>query len=67
MVHGQSQRNTVEASYNSRRLIVDLFEQIVDIVGGVIWAHGANNILNGLRLRKAVKLLRAVDTRELKD
>ena len=55
------------ASRNSRRLVVDLFKQIINIIGGVVWAHGGNNILYGLRLRKVVKLLRAMDTRELKD
>lgn len=57
----------VGAPRNSRRLVVDLFEQIINIDGGVIWAHGADDVLHGLRLRKAVELLRPMDARELKD
>ena len=65
--HGHIWHNRVEIRRNSHRLVVDLLEQIIDIVGDVFRVHGTDDILYGLRPRKAVKLLRAMNTRELED
>ena len=40
---------------------------MADIINDVIRVHGADNVLHGLRLRKGIKLFRAMDTRELSD
>ena len=40
---------------------------MINIVDDIIRPHGAENIFHHLRLRKGVELLRAMDSRELKD
>lgn len=64
--NGQSQRGRAK-SCDSHRLVVNLPQQIIDVINNIIWAHGAEYVFHGLRLRKGVKLLRAMDARELKD
>lgn len=63
--YGQSQRS--RAHHNSHRLVVGLFEQIINVINDVIRAHGTDDVLHGLRPREAVELLGAMNTRELED
>ena len=61
------QRGGIKVNHDSHRLIVHLFEQIIDIIKDVIRAHRTDNSFDGLCPRKAVKLLGSVDARELED
>ena len=56
-----------EADVRGRMLVVDLFEQVLDIALYAVLGHRCQDRLNRFRLREPVKLLATMHTGQLQD